>query len=372
MQIFLKNWYGEFLRELKQTQKLRIVCPFVSSQILRNIKNEFSFGNFELITRYCLRDFASGVSSLDGLKFSVEGGAMIYGVKDLHSKIYLFDKRVAIISSANFTTGGLINNFECGVLITDVAVVDYLDSHFNFLKEIAGQALTVDMCVDWQEQLSNISMNPIFSSLPDFGASQFLTNNKKNYYVKFFGRADYRATYDYLVREEIDRALSHYACGFSISKKPRRINDGDIIFMARMVTPNNYAIFGRAEAIKFDDKRDIASEEDKIERPFKNDYPVYLRVRNSVFINTTLGNCILLYDLINALGPLSFPTTQAAFRNGQRDVSPYRSLAQQAYVRLTPEAANWLEPKFKNALEQFGKVDSEYIKSLPQSRIKVQ
>lgn len=35
-----------------------------------------------------------------------------------------------------------------------------------------------------------------------------------------------------------------------------------------MVSPNDYSIFGKAEAIKFVEDRDKASKEDKIERPF--------------------------------------------------------------------------------------------------------
>src|SRR4051812_542662 len=107
MELYLKNWYSKLLLELEKTKQLRIVSPFVKEHVIRKIQGQFDFNNFELITRFNLRDFASNVSSLDGLKFSVEKGASVYGIKDLHSKIYLFDNRAAIITSANLTSGGL-------------------------------------------------------------------------------------------------------------------------------------------------------------------------------------------------------------------------------------------------------------------------
>lgn len=370
MQLFLKNWYNSFLTELKKTKKLRIVSPFINDQVIRKIQTKFDFKNFELLTRYNLRDFASGVSSLESLQFAVENGAQVFGIKGLHSKIYLFDNRAAIITSANLTNGGLINNHECGILVTDVMILKSLHQHFNELKNMTGSPLSIDICEEWLEQLAGviIEKNDI-TSLPDYGASEFTVDEEKAHYVKFFGSAKFRESYTSHVKQEINRSLSHYACGFSLNKKPRRINDGDIIYLARMVSPNDYSIFGKAEAIEFVESRDRASKEDKIERPFKNNYPIYLRIRNCTFIDATMGDCVLLYELINALGPQSFPTTKSAFENGQKNINPYRSLAQQPYVRLTSEAVNWLEPRFQDALKRFGKVEKSFLASLPQPRV---
>jgi hypothetical protein len=372
MQLFQKNWYNSFLTELKKTKKLRIVSPFINDQVVRKIQTRFDFTNFELITRFNLRDFASGVSNLESLQFAIQNGAQVFGIKGLHSKIYLFDNRAAIITSANLTNGGLINNHECGILVTDAKILKSLHQHFNELKDMAGSPLSGKICEQWLEELGGVVIEKnSLTSLPDYGAADFIADEGKAYYVKFFGSAKLRAPYTWHVKEEINRSLSHYACGFSLNKKPRRINDGDIIYLARMVSPNDYAIFGKAEAIKFIESRDTASKADKLERPYKNDYPIYLRIRNCTFIDATLGDCVLLYDLIKAIGPQSFPTTKAAFDNGEQNINPNRSLNQQPYVRLTPEAVNWLEPRFQDALERFSKVDKSFLASLPQSRVTV-
>lgn len=370
-QLLLKNWYDRFLKEIKITKKLRIVSPFVQDQVIRKIKENYEFKNLELITRFNLRDFASGVSSLSALKFSVESEAKIYGIKNLHSKIYLFDTRLAIITSANLTNGGLLNNYECGLCVTDQATLAELHSHFNLLKNNAQSTLTLEMCDQWQSQLENLPIqNTLIPRLPDYGASLKYYDSSKSYYVKFFGTGKNRVPFSHSVKREIESGLCHYACGFPENKQPWQINSGDIIYMARMTeSPKDYAIFGKAEAVNFVPGRDRFTEKEMIARPWKRNWPIYLRVRNGIFIDATLGDCVLLFDLMKALDHESFPTTKQRYDDGQRDINPKLSLARQPYVRLTETSVNWLEPKFQTVLDRFGLVDESYIQSLPQAPV---
>ena len=253
MKLFLDNWYNKLFDELKETKYLRVISPFISEQIIRKIQSQFDFSNFELITRFNLQEFASKASSFDGLKFAIENGAKIWGVKELHSKVYLFDNRASIITSANLTTGGLIQNYECGLYTIDSHILNEIDHYFNGLKAIDEEILTVAKCEQWQKELDQIeSQNSKISSLPDYGSTKTIIDKSKSYYVKFFGEDKKRMNLECKVRDEIERALCHYACGFSEKKKPKKIKDDDIIYMARMTEkPNDHAIFGRAEAIKF-------------------------------------------------------------------------------------------------------------------------
>ena len=377
MELHLKNWHDRLLDELKWTKKLRIVSPFVDEKVIRKIQREYDFGNFELITRYNLRDFASKVSSLAGLEFSVEKGAKVYGIKDLHSKIYLFDNRCAIITSSNLTTSGLEHNFECGIFLTDTTIIQNLHDYFNKLKNIADQPLSVDLCKQWRQELKKTEkeiINTKIPSLHDYGApaSQIQIDPTKNYFIKFFGTASERVPLTFTTRKEIERALCHYACGFSKNKKPRQINDGDIIYMARMTNdPKNYAIFGKAEAIKFIDGRDEATKDEIAQRPWKKDWPIYLRIVNPIFIDGTLGDCVLLYDLIKVLDYESFPSTKKRYENGERKINPRQSLSQRAYIKLTTTAVEWLEPRFQEVLNKIGQVDKHFIDSLPQSETEI-
>jgi len=369
MEIYLKNWYDKLLGELAHTKRLRVASPFVKEQVVRRIQSQFDFDNFELITRFNLGDFASNVSSLEGLRFSVENGATVYGIRQLHSKVYLFDNRAAIITSANLTSGGLINNYECGIYLTDEIVIQNLHNYFDSLVLIAGEKLTIQQCEDWNQQLSQVEIyNTDIPSLPDYGSSAIKIDANRSYYVKFLGTSNDRVPLTFTSKEEIERALCNYACGFSGNKKPRQIQDGDIIYMARMTyNPWDYAIFGKAEAIKFVDGRDEATESEIKERPWKEDWPIYLRITNPVFIDGTMGDCVLLYDLIKALDYESFPSTKWRYENGERNISPYKSLSQQPYVKLTMKAVEWLEPRFQDSLNRIGRVNDKFMNSLPQT-----
>lgn len=371
MKLLLDNWHKNLFEELKETKYLRVISPFIFEQIIRKIQSQFDFNNFELITRFNLSEFALNVSSIDGLRFAIENGAKIWGIKDLHSKVYLFDNRAAIITSANLTNGGLIHNYECGLYTIDNHILCELDRYFNDLKSLGGEILTVAKCEQWQKEIKQIEpQKSKIPSLPDYGSSKTIIDNSKSYYVKFFGNDKNRMNLEFEVREEIERALCHYACGFSIKKSPKQFKDGDIIYMARMTKkPNNYAIFGRAEAIRFVEERDHATPKEKEQSGWKKEFPIYLRVKNPVFIDGKLEDCILLYDLIKALDYESFPTTIEKFQNGEKNINPKESLRRQPYIKLAEKAVEWLEPKFNRVLETIGSVPESYINSLPKSDI---
>ena len=369
MELYLKNWYKKLLEELPLTKELKIISPFVQENVLRKIQSNFDFNNLELITRFKLEDFAMNVSSLAGLKFSVDKGASIYGIKDLHSKVYLFDKRAAIVTSANLTNGGLLSNYECGIFLTDKTLIQNLHDYFNQLKQIPSNKLSVSDCNNWEQKLAGIVIrkgNAI--KLPDFGASVKSFDKSKNYYIKFFGKADNRVGLDFLIEEEIERALCHYACCFPLKKKPRQVKEGDIIFMARMTdNPNDYAVFGKAIALKYTEGRDIASEQEIIERQWKARWPIYLRVIEPVFINGTMKDGIFLSELIQKFDYDSFPSTRQRFDNGEKNIKPTKSLMRKPYVKLTPNSAAWLEQRFEEILSNIGQVDNSFIQGLLQT-----
>jgi hypothetical protein len=372
MQIFLKNWYDKLLTELRRTTKLKVVSPFVSEQVVRKIHESFNFRNLELITRYNLRDFASNVSSLPSLRFAVECESKVYGVKGLHSKIYIFDRRSAIVTSANLTNGGMLNNHECGVYMTDENVVRELANHFNELKSLCEEPLKLSQCDRWQLEIDNIEVvNTPVPKLNDYGASQNNIDTQRNYYVKFFGKGSKRVNLDFTTREEVDRALCHYSCGFSLNKKPRQIQEGDIIYMARMTAhPFDYAIFGKAIARKFVDGRDQATSKEIKQRPWKKEYPIYLRVQQPIFVDGNMGDCVLLGDLIRALAYESFAATSYRYhQKNERDIEPKNVLRQQAYVKLTHKGAEWIESRFRDSLLRVGQIPPQFINTLPASNV---
>ena len=74
------------------------------------------------------------MSSLTALKSLQTAGVDIYALKDLHARLYLFDDNVAIIGSANFTSGGFGNNIELSLYIEDeYDLIERLSKYFDHL-----------------------------------------------------------------------------------------------------------------------------------------------------------------------------------------------------------------------------------------------
>jgi hypothetical protein len=371
MELIYENWYDRLLDELRLTTQLRIVSPFVKEQIVRELDGKINWQKLELVTRGSIKDFVSDVSSVEALIFCLEKGAAVYCIKGLHSKVYLFDSRAAIVTSANLTLGGLKHSFECGVLLTETAAIQELASYIDGLKAIPGAQRSLEDCRRWQVEVSEVKRrHPPAPSYPDHGASRAQSDTDKQHFVKFIGKSTTRVPLSTATRDIIDNSLCHYACGFSQNKAPRRFNDGDVVYFARMVRdPANYAIFGRAVVIKYDRQRDRASQAEIQERGWKEEYPLYLRVKHPVFLAGTLDDGIMLFDIIKALGSESFVTTSERSKKGEKNINPYRSLSQQPYVRLTLQAVEWVESRFRRALERVGKVEQAVLDTLPQSNV---
>ncbi len=79
-----------------------------------------------LITRMDLRNFAVGASNLDTLCALAQDGIRIRSLSNLHAKIYIFDDKSALVTSANATFSGLYRNLECGIGLSDKPVVEQL------------------------------------------------------------------------------------------------------------------------------------------------------------------------------------------------------------------------------------------------------
>lgn len=76
------------------------------------------------------------------------GCAKIVDVRLLkqHAKIYIADRDIAIVGSANFTESGLLYQIEAGTVVTDKEQVEYLVSTFDEYFE-RGEELTSELCL---------------------------------------------------------------------------------------------------------------------------------------------------------------------------------------------------------------------------------
>ena len=148
------NHLDYFHSELKKSNKLEIISPFVTEDVTHFILKYLIGKNIRLLTRYNLRDFYSGVSNLDAIKLFYNSGTEIRGVYRLHSKLYIFDNRTAMITSTNFTKGGMLSNMEFGLLVSNSKVVKDCKKYFDELWDKADNKLTSETIKRWEKKIA--------------------------------------------------------------------------------------------------------------------------------------------------------------------------------------------------------------------------
>lgn len=113
-----------------------IVSPWIKRQTWNSLAGELKRfakkgGRLRVFTRGCASDYSLGLSDDLYGEISSLGGEVVL-VPRLHAKIYMADRRAAIITSANLTRGGTQGNYESGLLVSDPAILreicDFVDA----------------------------------------------------------------------------------------------------------------------------------------------------------------------------------------------------------------------------------------------------
>lgn len=366
VEVIHENWLDYLLEELEDTKHVLLISPFVTNNIVKHLIDHSSEAKIKLVTRYNLNDFRSKVSSLSALKKLVGFGAEIKGIKGLHSKVYTFDIKSTIIGSANFTSSGFFSNYEFGVISREHSTILESIAYFESLWRLDQEVLTISRINEWEKELRNTQTPSTAENLPDYGKKASIQGSLlRTYYIKLFGKNEYRVGLDYTSREEIEGSHCHWALTFSGKKgRPRKYNDGDVVYMARMLYGSDYSIFGKGIAFQHVDSRDVASQEDIDEIDWKEDWPIYIRVHDTEFIDGTMADCPKMSELIDEVQYDSFDKTRKRFLEGEENINAWNSLRQQADVQLSEIGAEWVEQKFQEAKSRHGSVPEEFITNL--------
>ena len=124
-------WKDEFIDILKRTEKeLFISSPFINVagvKILSNsiqIKSSINISLTNLTSQNIINRTTEPTALLELYKLFNQ--VRISSLGKLHAKVYIIDNEIGIVTSANLTSGGLINNFEYGILIDDKNVISII------------------------------------------------------------------------------------------------------------------------------------------------------------------------------------------------------------------------------------------------------
>lgn len=366
----------------------RLACPFIKERIIRRLLDETDLDTIQVVTRFNLADFASGVSDVGALRAILDAGGEVRGLRGLHSKVFVFGAQRAAVTSANLTLAALARNAEFGCVSDDPGFVASCSDYVNRIWKRASVPVTAVQLDEWEgvvaTRLAQGGQPNHLSDLPDFGASAPQPDppqppeapaaegevgwpaESQHAFVKFFGQGHERASTDEAIIDAIDGAGCHWACTYPKTARPRSVQDGDTMFMGRMThSPNDTLIFGRAIGLAHVDERDKASAEDLLVRPWKSEWPHYIRVHHAEFIAGQLSDGISLNALMEDLGANSFGSTQEhLLANDGGNTNPRKALMQQPAVRLTAEGFAWLTARFERALAANGRVPVADLESL--------
>jgi hypothetical protein len=374
------GWDKELAKALRTDRsKVRIVSPFIKKRAAERLLKYGSPKVFQVITRFNLRDFMEKVSDLAALRLISEAGAQIRGIRNLHAKLYLFGVSRAIVTSANLTEAALTHNHELGFVANGSRIVGECCKYFDDLWGRAGSNLESKRLESWERKIAECvatgARPEVVAGLGDEGVDagfaidliEFcpMFADGEQAFVKFFGESRNRADRSLAVLEEVRRSGCHWACTYPKGKRPRRVDDGAVIFMGRLVRePNDVLIYGRALGKRHVDGRDDASPADLKRRPWKADWPHYVRVDHPEFISGNLSNGVSLNELMDSMGSNAFASTQRNLANGVGNTDPRRAYMQQASVELSGDGLRWLNNRFEVKCENLGKLEPSALTQL--------
>jgi hypothetical protein len=130
VEMLLSPWDKSFLQLLDKTQQeLLIASPFISrkplEQIVEAAQRQQQPFRVNLITNLAVDSLMNGFLDLEAVRFlagSIPDTSITY-LPSLHAKMYVFDDKAAVVTSANLTMGGLISNYEYGVVFREPKMV---------------------------------------------------------------------------------------------------------------------------------------------------------------------------------------------------------------------------------------------------------
>ncbi len=350
---------------------IRIISPFIKTAAAARLLKHGTPDELQVITRFSLDDFFEGVSDIAALQMLMARGARIRGIRNLHSKLYLFGDTHTILTSANLTESGFTRNHEFGFVAEDRAIVKECRHYFEDLWDRAGLDLSLDQLGRWEQTVATHRASGNHpaprTGLGDFGAELGFAPpplplptrvaDAPQAFVKFFGEGHNRADHLTRVADDVRRSGSHQACTYPLRKRPRSVRDGAVMFMGRLVRrPNDVMIYGRAIGMAHVEGQDEATAAEIELRDWRARWPNYVRVHHPEFVDGALSDGVSLNELMDALGSDAFTATQRNAASGIGNTNPRRAFQQQAAVELSSRAFAWLNERLTHTFERHGTI----------------
>jgi HKD family nuclease len=156
-------WNEKLMSYVSNTESdIKICCPFIKLDVLKEIYgNKNNNVDFELITRFKIANFYNQVSDIDAIDYMLDKQGSIRAYQMLHAKIFIFDQKFVIITSANLTMQGLTKNYEYGIFTDESSIVSKVCEDFNnLLLDESCVEITKEKVTDAKNIIKNAPPKP--------------------------------------------------------------------------------------------------------------------------------------------------------------------------------------------------------------------
>jgi phosphatidylserine/phosphatidylglycerophosphate/cardiolipin synthase-like enzyme len=87
---------------------IKLCAPYIKNSVVTDVFGNVQNGtSVDIVTKVNLRDFHNNASDINSLKQTLLHGGQVYNCSNLHAKVYIFDARLCVITSADLTQSGL-------------------------------------------------------------------------------------------------------------------------------------------------------------------------------------------------------------------------------------------------------------------------
>jgi len=366
-------------------REIKIISPFMGERTCRMLHDAIAPAvKLRVITRFYREDFIQGVSSLDGLGHLLKSGADIYALKHLHTKLYVFDDTHAIITSANFTMGGLVGNIELGVLFHNeadiiqrahlyyddlMAQIQHYDATHQYISKISAEMISAEKDIVLR-LLQNRTNKTINMNTTKYGADLKLERTDKLESAlmaqeSYTGRDGIWLKFEADSRHRISNTVRYFPEGRSTKRddltffpvRPTSLKSGHKLFIAvvsydRAGNPTAI-IVGRAKTKGFNEKN-IAKPTDPFYKEWMEDYPYYVEIYDIEAFDAPISEGISILSLYQQVKHRTFPTT---ISNGFMPIEELKHYHQRRdKIRITEYAERYLDDELDQRISRFGKV----------------
>jgi len=347
-------------------KSIYIISPFLTETTAKlfskAVKSNHVSG--KLITRFDHSAFQKGAdgksaNSIKGLCTMQDAGIELFAVLNLHTKLYLIDDEIGIVGSANFTQSGLGKNVELSLYIEKEpellsALKEYFDDICVACVEQNAQ-ITKELLSKEKKRIEDENRNSkmagpckIVNPAKPFGAKiewkedgdlvQDLMDPKvswdSNVWIKFEASSTTRRKGIEFFKDTHGPDATTF---FSPSRKPKRIHEGDLIYIAVHAynaegkpTP---MIAARARAHRFQESNYLEN---------GTQWPYYLELYDMETLPGPLQDGISLYDLVARFGKDTYMHTKSR----PKGANVFYSHRQQVCLGLAESAQEYLQQYF--------------------------